>query len=396
MAESKNGRAGTDIIEDYITKLDAVHRNATKQLTIGTLDPGYAERMASMRRGETSTNWLPTIPALAGKVGMVDRAEFIVVAGDTGGGKSSLLRAEAINTSLGGKTVLTFDGEGNTEWYKRFCIAYLSTLNDFPGVRLDTMKLKNPSKMTDEEWKRFEELNEVLQRIPWIIEPIASVKKMEMIARQTRRRHPDLTLVQVDQVQNLIASTDMDKIETVTYQLRSMAGHLQIPVMAAHQMRKKGKEENPNSYRRPGMDDLLFAGAHAASMGILIWRQKMPEAMARMFEDNKFENGNLKSELDYGVYVIKLVIAKSSGGTTGVTDDIAWYRGTNRFDILEKDWNSANSVASAQRQQPSNTAGNRPVNLPTSLGNNRPFKSLTKQEQTADANKVPKKQQWPH
>lgn len=122
----------------------------------------------------------------------------------------------------------------------------------------------------------------------------------------------------------------------------------------------------------------------------------MPEAMARMFEDNKFENGNLKSELDYGVYVIKLVIAKSSGGTTGVTDDIAWYRGTNRFDILEKDWNSANSVASAQRQQPSNTAGNRPVNLPTSLGNNRPFKSLTKQEQTADANKVPKKQQWPH
>jgi len=361
--DALNGTPADNIIEKYIDELDNTHRNAAKQLTIGTIDPKYAERMASLRRGEKSTNWLPTIPSLASKIGMVDRAEFIVVAGDTGGGKSSILRAEAINTALAGDPVLTFDGEGNTEWYKRYSIAYLSTLEQFKGLHLNTTSLKNPKKMTDEEWERFNELNDVLLHIPWIIEPITSVRKMEMIAKQTARRYKGLTLVQIDQIQNLVDKNEVGEIETVTYALRGMAGHLQIPVMAAHQFRKKSKEESKTSTRRPGMDDLLYAGARAASMGILIWRQPMPESKAKKFPENLNRMGGLLPEEDWGAYVIKLVIAKSSGGTTGITDDIAWRRAFNRFDPLDMDWAKPES-----HQEINSSAGNREVTISVPTG----------------------------
>ena len=300
---------------------------------IGEMLPWFHEKMLRLRSGEKSTGWYSRIQPLNDLLGNVAKSDFIIVAGTGGGGKSSLLRYESLKTIQDGGTVLTFDGENDIDWYLEYALANLSGI---PNT-----KISNPKTMTDEEWDKYAEAKESLQSLPWIILPMAgkSIRDMTFIAKQLDAKY-GLDLVQIDQIQNL-TETEFEKIETATYEIRNMAHSINIPVMAAHQL---NRGVNSNKDRKPSLNSLLYAGDHAAKKVISLWPQTISPIDAERFPENRSAKGTLLPEENRGVFVIKLVVTKNSGGRTGQTTDIAWYRALNDFRPLEDNWRSTSNI----------------------------------------------------
>lgn len=352
--EAKNGKPATQIIDEMLDFLYQARRTRGEGTFIGNLLPGFHQKMLNIKEGKIPPGtWHSRIEAVDRIVGYAAESDFIIVAGHGGGGKSSILRAEALGAALEGQFVLTFNGENDPEWYLRYGIAYLSTLgsdgkpamDDERVIKLDTEILKRPNLMTNRQWDRYMECSEELQSLPWIIQPVSTPKEMEFAARQTHAKY-GLSLIQVDQIQNLTMS-DFDRLESMTYELRNLAQNLKIPIMAAHQLRKKGKsfgeDDSKVKYKEPQMDDLLYAGEHASKQIWVLYRTDMG-IHASLFPGNTYlaKNGEryLYSDEDLGVYTARIKIAKNSSGRTGKTDELAWYRGYNQFLPLAENWRS--------------------------------------------------------
>lgn len=347
------GKPARSVIDETIDWLITARRLKSGEVRfIGDFLPGFNQAMLKVRSGERPEGWTPSIAPVADIVGTVSKSEFIIVAGWGGTGKSSILRHDAIHAALDGDFVVTFDGEGDPDWNVRFGIALMSMLSD--GLRLDTETLKRADRMTNQQWDRYNELYEKLGTLPWIIQPMPKVKEMEFIVKQLQARFGSIALVQVDQVQNL-TETDFEKLETITYALRNLAMTVKIPVEAAHQLRRKSKgfsknDEQASKFAKPKLEDLLYAGDHASKVAMMLYRVQMTQAEAALFPENKDSNNRLMDEDNWPVYVDRVNVAKNSSGKTGLTPELAWYRGLNHFQPLTPDWRSKTwqSTASAK------------------------------------------------
>ncbi|HMN10989.1 MAG TPA: DnaB-like helicase C-terminal domain-containing protein [Bellilinea sp.] len=334
LALARSGRPSKEVIDEVADKLFSFRRLSASELTfIGNYLPNFNEKMVRLRAGEKVKGWHPRVNAINEIVGGVADSDFIIVAGYGGGGKSSLLRYDAMQTALEGDYVLTFNGENDMEWYLRYGIAYLTTVED--GPRLDTERLKRPNKLSEEEWEQYMKCSEKLQSMPWIVKPL-DTRSMEFTARQAHRKY-GLSLIQVDQIQNM-TMTDFEKLESATYQLRNLAISVGVPVQAAHQLRKKAKGFGKDAeamnermrYKQPTMDDLLYAGEHAAKQ---IWTVAPTKPMnPAAYPENLDDRGNLLPEDEWGALEMQVGVAKNSSGKTGRTPTLIWRRGYNRFE----------------------------------------------------------------
>lgn len=333
-AEAKNGRSSVKIISDAIDLLQSLRRGKTEGKLIGELLPGFQEKMLKIRQGEKIEGWEPKLDAIRRITGPAAQSDFIIVAGYSGYGKSSLLRFEAIRAAMEGEVVVTFNGENDPEWYLRYGIAYISHTTE--GLKLSTNTLKHPEKMSEAQWERFNECLEKLRELPWIIESIKPVEEMIFDVMRYRYRFGKVNLVQVDQIQNM-GDTSFESIESSSYALRKMAMDLNTPVMAAHQLRKKEKGDTTSN---PDQDDLLYAGTHAAKQIWIVYERNTSQTEAGYFRENRDPRTNLVlPQENWMVKITRVKIAKNSSGPTGVTGDIAWYRGYNDFQELEIGWN---------------------------------------------------------
>jgi replicative DNA helicase len=352
-AEARNGRAAMDIIASAIENLQNLRRKKEEGKLIGELLPGFKEKMLKIRKGETIDGWEPNLEPIRRITGPTAQTDFVIVAGYGGGGKSSLLRYEAINTAMNGGVVITFNGENDPEWYLRYGIAYISHITE--GLKLSTSVLKWPQKMTPEQWARFDECAEKLRELPWIIEPIKSINEMKFDVLRYKYRFGQVELVQIDQIQNM-SDTSFESIESATYALRNMAMDLGVPVMAAHQLRKPDK----NEVRQPDQEDLLYAGTHAAKQIWIVSERKVTKNALKLFIENIDPITNeVMEEENCPVKVVTVKIAKNSSGPTGKTGDIAWYKGYNNFRELEPGW--AERATATFRAPAIPSLANRPV-----------------------------------
>ena len=337
---SMNGKPYAEIIDDTMQKLIEARRisdeNAPRE--IGYYLPDYVDRTERLREGKEVPGWAPALDPVKGFFGVVDPKEFMIVAGSPGGGKSSYLRYEGLMSAMRGEVVLTFNGENDEAWFLSFAAANIS------GV--DTNEIKNPSKMSNKSWTEFNRALEKVKSLKWIIAPMRSAQEMRFIAKQVMAQYGRLDLIQVDQVSNM-ADISYEGIEKATYDLRNIASDVLRPVMAAHQLKKADKTQ-PN--RMIDQEDLLFGGQRAAKKILIIKPQKLTDAEAAMFPRNLDRDGRLIQERNRPGVVVKMDVVKNTSGSMGITGDIFWDRGTNRFQPLEERWRGTATTAVPARQ----------------------------------------------
>jgi replicative DNA helicase len=321
---SLNGKPAGEITDEAMQKLLDVRRTGVdRPRPIGHYLPEYTRRIDDIRAGRKVSAWAPALEPIRKYVGHLDPKEFVIVAGQSGGGKSSYLRYEGLEAALNGMKVITFNGENDEMWYLSFAIAALS------GI--DTFLLKNPRQMSNAQFTKYQEAVEKIAGLPWMVMPMPrSVQEMKFLVMQEHVKGK-VSMIQVDQVQNLSAVTFED-IEQTTYDLRHMAMSVSIPVMAAHQLRRGNYEKTPEETA------LLYAGERAAKNIWMVWPQDINNGQARLFPANVTPNGKLRDPHNRKTEVLRFHIAKQSAGPTGLTGDIAWHKHLNRFEPLERNW----------------------------------------------------------
>lgn len=172
-------------------------------------------------------------------------AEYIIIAGRTGQGKSSLARQITLHAAKNGHKPL-------------FCTIEMSRENlvqcmAASEARVPFELIQDPRFMTDEQLEKVAEAVKRIQGLPFEIEDMAGVELSELCARIRARIVRGFDLVLVDYLQIVRvhgADGDYDRVTKASAALRELAAVTKVPVVALSQLRRPGddKERVPTIY----------------------------------------------------------------------------------------------------------------------------------------------------
>lgn len=172
-------------------------------------------------------------------------AEYIIIAGRTGQGKSSLARQITLHAAKNGHRPLFCTIEMSRENLVQ-CMAASESQVPFELIQ-------DPRFMTDAQLEKVAEAMKRIQELPFDIEDMAGVELSELCARIRARIVRGYDLIFVDFLQIIRvhgADGDYDRVTKASAALRELAAVTKVPVVALSQLRRPGdgKESIPTIY----------------------------------------------------------------------------------------------------------------------------------------------------
>jgi replicative DNA helicase len=244
------------------------------------------------------------------------RGDLIIVAGRPGMGKSAFVQCVARNVAARGGNVLLVSLEMATE---QLACRFMAS-----DTRIDLRRVRT-GQLDSIEWTSLAKSSSVLSSLPiyMIDDRNISVADMTRLARRHAARH-GLDLLIVDYLQLVrpsqpTANRERD-IATISAGLKSLAGELQIPVIALSQL---NRSVETRSDRHPMLSDLRESGAIEQDADVVVF----------LFREDAYEpETNAKG-------IAELNIAKQRNGPIG-TVKIRWFAEQTRFENLPQEVSS--------------------------------------------------------
>lgn len=212
---------------------------------------------------------------------------LVIIAAETGGGKTALAMQTAIDVVLNGGTALACNLEMTKEELAERAMVYLGRLNS---------QLVRLGEMQPDMWARAHSAQGRLGATNFYLDDAAtSVPIISARARRWRARHQDLPgLLIVDFVQLIRSArekgtTRAQEIGTFAQDLKALAKELRVPVILVSQLNRaavKGGEQ-------PSKSDLKESGdlENAADLILLPWNKEgTGDGMVKIIAD-KFRHG---------------------------------------------------------------------------------------------------------
>jgi len=340
-ADTKNGKKPEEIIALYTQKLISLRRRKHENaMAIGEMLPEFDERFEGLRQGNmTKVPWYFRIQAIQKIVDFVDQGDFVIIPSRPGGGKSTILRYEALHTAMDGNGVLVLNFENPHDYFMINSLAMLTGINN--------AKIRDPRNLSEQELEAVAEARGKIINLPLYIKDmgIETIDEVTMFIRSELARHEDIKIIQLDYLQ-LIRGADSGKYEVVlqaAQQLRSIAQETGIPVIVTSQLKREGYNQSAPRGKRPTMADILYAGEQAAKKIVAPYSQEATESDLMKFPENVDKGGAFVGMDKIVVDVIKFAVLKNSIGKTGDTEEVAYHKHTNDFKTLPREWRRINS-----------------------------------------------------
>lgn len=190
----------------------------------------------------------------------IREAEYVIIGGRPGQGKSALLRQIAIANAQQGVPVMLFSPEMTGEQQVSLMAASLS------GVEFK--KIRDPRRLDLSEMRSVTDSVDHLMNFNLAIDATTSIHISELVSKAKVAIGDGVKLILVDYVQ-LVAGDGRDrrgKVDDVSLRLRDLAKSTKIPVVTASQLARPS-EKNPNAI--PTLLDLKESGdleAHAVTV----------------------------------------------------------------------------------------------------------------------------------
>lgn len=239
---------------------------------------GLCERLMKQYRAQARYIGLPTpIGRLTYALGGLGRKENIVVAGDTGGGKTSL----AVNTTeincLNDKWVHWFSIEQDRESLLLRLAASRTGINH--------MRIRNTANLSEAELDAvIAELQEI-KRWKLTIDDTSNLTTRQLYARgrMIAARGGDLQIVDYLQRVKAPGGTIREQVNNSSACVTQLAKDGNTPLLNLSQLARLEKTSKESNMRKPTMHDLKESGnieqdAHAV---VLVWREQILDAEGR-------------------------------------------------------------------------------------------------------------------
>ncbi len=270
---------GDQALEDAVSQaeqlvFDVSHRRSVNKIKhikdVASQHMQYVEDMNE--RGKPlgiSTGFKDIDRALSG--GGFEKGQLVMIPGDTGMGKSSLLLDMIINMSKGGYKTALFTLEMTDIQLLQRKIAADS--------RIPVAKLKNPSVLTDSEWKTYYETVGKLSELDAHIDETAFLTPMQLLSKCRRLQAAyGLDVVAVDYLALMGAdeahTNETLRIGSISRALKLIAKDLDVVLIVTAQL--NGKTIAGRQEKRPQLSDLRFSSDpnHDSDVVIFIFRDE--------------------------------------------------------------------------------------------------------------------------
>ncbi|CAB3730719.1 replicative DNA helicase [Paraburkholderia rhynchosiae] len=255
MAYNRNGMEVSEIIALAQSKFEPLAESrASEPRFIGEYLAPVVEEIDEQSHGAPSKAIPTGFRDLDWRLdGGMNDGELFILAGRPSMGKTALAMAIAMYVAECKGTVLVFSMEMPG---KQLTQRGISLQGGIPLPRI-----KNGSKMTDEDWPRLTSAVAGLAEMPLLLDESAGLSLAEITsrARAAKRKH-GLKLIVVDYLQLMTGGEGEGRTQQVgSYSrgLKSLAKNLGVPVIALAQL-NRGLEARPN--KRPLMSDLRDSG----------------------------------------------------------------------------------------------------------------------------------------
>lgn len=332
-AEADNNLQTAEELLDYAEKtILAVRRNRTDQgMTMADLFGMFIPRMDGYIAGTIKPAWTPNTQALKDIITFAEETDFITIAARPGDGKSSFMRFEAYKMAQAGNFVLMFNMENDPAEYARHFLAL--------HTGIDSLKLKDPTSLTQGEIAHVKEAADELMRMPLkiVTMPAPTVNQIAQVARRQIAEH-NAKMVCVDYIQ-LVRNGHENRVQDLsetTGVLRGLALQMKVPVMAAAQLSREIERRGASA--EPQLADLRDSGSIEQDSTIVSFLRQYwnstSHPRAGMFRENLDESGRLLP-LPKAVPIAHYVL-KNRNGATGVSTPIKWTKSVGKFETLQR------------------------------------------------------------
>ena len=318
-----------DNAEQRLLKL---RRNRTLDMGIplGAVIGSFEARQEKFLSGEWTPPWIPEIDVLKNIIQFIDDDDFFVLGGRPGEGKSSIMRYMFIMGAMAGKPTLIINLENGELEYAKFALAL--------RAQVDSMKLKDPHLLNDEEKERLRVASRELANVPLYIKTVGSPSAAE--ADRIIRHHVTHFGVQrigLDYVQLISNPGKTRMVEDVTKSsqtLRAAALNYKVPVMANSQLSRDIEHRGEEAL--PRLADLRESGSLEQDATIVCiprftWPTPTGDQL-RVFPDNVRDNGSL-FETPKAV-PLTLHVLKNRNGSIGTSRPVLWRKHMNDFNNI--------------------------------------------------------------
>jgi replicative DNA helicase len=326
-----------EVIATAETKVFDLRRRSTEDngLSIGEIIGAFMPRVEGMRNGSFRPAWVPPIQALKNLVDYVDRTELVILAGRPGEGKSSVMRFDALKTTINDQHVTTFNLENDELEYAKYALAAMANI--------DSAKLKSPRLMTEREMEYVRAKAEEIANLPWKIITLSSPSIANVINLARKACVENRTqLIQLDYLQ-LIRNGNSNRVEDLsetTGLLRGLALKQKVPVVAACQLNRTIELRGDNA--EPQLSDLRESGSieqDATQVWFVrsMWRNPPTpaELATTVFPENYDRQGQ---PLQNAVAIpVRFHVKKNRNGPVGRTEPIKWRKDTGVFQTLTRE-----------------------------------------------------------
>lgn len=319
-AQEANGKDADEVIGSFTAQLEALTINQSDTDSLGVFDVaertvGHVQKIYNTPDGETLGVKTGLLDLDAKLQGLKD-GEMIVIAGRPGMGKTSLAMNIADHAAKQGH-VLVFSMEMSAEQLGLRQAASLC------NIRLDAMQ---GGAMDEGE---FDRLTNYLQMACDSLQMTIDFRggltpsQLRAKARQTARKHKNLSLIVIDYLQLMAADRKTDnrvqEMSEITRQMKALAKEMHVPIIALSQL-NRGVESRAD--KRPMLSDLRDSGTieQDADTALLIYRDDYYNP------DSQYKG------------IAEINVAKQRMGPTGCWVKTLFQGEYSRFSNLSRDW----------------------------------------------------------
>lgn len=234
--------------------------------------------------------------------GGLQSGDFVLLAAFPGGGKTSLLDCIAAHVSRT-RYVDLYTLEMSNQSQTNRILAQTSGLNS---------QVLRGGKLSQTEWPRYSEAIEKFAQLHLRIDDTTPLSVPTLRAKCVQHRamnQLDLVLLDYAGLMSSVGSSEYEQNRALSRDLKLLAGELNVPVLAAHQLNRKAHER-----QHPTMFDLRGSGTWEQDADIVMLLYEQEETVAQAGFQNRI-----------------LEIAKQRNGPTGMID-LLFKSDTTRFE----------------------------------------------------------------
>lgn len=252
-AKGLEGQDAIDIIGELEAEMSEMVEQRSRVKTLPEIGFSFLEGLYKARSISRDTlgfsYGLPTLDALTTGI---READYTIIAGRSGNGKSALVRQIAVANVRAGVKVLVFTPEITSEQFFSLLLPLETTIPFY--------KIRNPRELNDTDLVNTREGTDRIMQWPLLVDDTTGITISELVAKARLHINKGVELIIVDYlqlVQHESAKDERSRINAVSAGLRNLAKSTRVPVIALSQL---SRPNDKNHNERPTMFHLKESG----------------------------------------------------------------------------------------------------------------------------------------